>query len=549
MNLVTSLLEAARTGLLLLLTLTILVAVHELGHYLFAKWCGMHVNAFAIMMGGVRKTELEQFLAKPLARKGYVWLSAFAALALWVAGVLTNQETLVLAGLAALTFVVPAWIGMRLERLYHLPNWEALRKLGMSWLGALALLGVGTRFQNVNPGLILGVLMAGSMVGLLMLYYHPVASKAEDTDMGEGQIELPEKDPDTGQNQQLQVRFRPIWAWSNKEGTEFSLLALPLGGFAAIKGMHAKDDGSEVDVPQGFYSKSPVKRFWVLFAGPLFSIVFGILIMTGLFATIGERVADTSPKFGAMGTDSAAYKAGLRPDDVVTAVDGKPVNAFIDIIKATRTNYRTENGVFWPNPMQMDVLREGKTMTFSLVPTMDSEPTPVLGDDLKPTKEMAIQAKMGVIYASTMKRHSLADAFVAAAKYPVDMVNNMAQMLTSWKTAKENLGGPMTMATVASTASGDGWYGPLIFAALLSISLGVMNLLPFPPLDGGQIVVALIEMIRGGRRLSMKVQQSLHTAGFAAVMAMMALAFIVDLGRQTEKPNSSMGEIVTKPDK
>jgi regulator of sigma E protease len=532
-NLGAAVLDVLRTGVLLLITLTVLVAVHELGHFLVAKWCGMEVEAFAVMMGGIRKTDLSQYLNKPLTPKIWVWMAAVAAFGVWLLGVGIGIEWLALAGLAILTFIVPAWIGMRLEALYHLPRFEALRKFGMCWMGGLVLIAFGTRLQGLNPSLILGVLLGGSLLALLMIYYHPVTNKEEDTPQGQGSIDLPVRDPETSIDQKVTVWFRPVWFCTSKGGTEFSLLALPLGGFARIKGMEPKADGSEVSIENGFYSKNAVKRLAVLFAGPLFSILFGILLLGVCFSAYGMEKPSEAPVIGIIDLKAAGAKAGLKMGDRIVSVDGVKVAKFTDIGDQLRDNVVTKaDGTMVGKPTVIEFERDGKASTINVVPDVDQIPSPLFDLEGNPTGEEMRQARLLIKPKMDHLVLSVSEAFSEAAEFPINAATQMVSMFTNVGKAKQMVGGPVTTAQVAS-ASATGPNTALLFAGLLSISLGVMNLLPFPPLDGGQMVVAFVELFRRGRRLSTKMQQALQTAGFCAILALMATAFIVDIGRQS----------------
>ena len=101
-------------GINFMLVLTVLVAVHEFGHYWVAKKCGMEVEAFAVMMGGLRKTDLSSRLANPLVPARWVWLIAFAAAAITVVGGLEGWPVMHLAGLASLAVVLPVWVSLRI---------------------------------------------------------------------------------------------------------------------------------------------------------------------------------------------------------------------------------------------------------------------------------------------------------------------------------------------------------------------------------------------------------------------------------------------------
>ncbi len=546
-----SLLNVGRTVLVLLVTLTVLVAVHELGHYLFARWTGMHVKAFAVMMGGIRRTDLKECLRHPLAPAGAVWAAGLVSALVLCAGLLTAQPALTLAGFVLCTFAIPIWVARRLEALYHLASFQGLMHLIWAWGVGVMLLFVGTRFQasmTVN----LGMLLAGSLIGLMVLYYRPVLGRSEGSDeMGFGEITVWDAE---GKVRKQQVRYRPVWARTSKSGTEFSLLALPLGGFASIKGMHPKEDGSEVSVQDGFFSKSPVARLLVLFAGPLFSIVFGILLMFGTLTLIGEPELGKETVVQVVKDDPAAV-AGMKSGDRIVSIGGQTIEDFQDIVNGLRDQVQktTVEGktTYEPVPVEVAYERDGETFTTTVTPKVSDGPEPVTDQDGNPTGESRVQARIGIASEAEVVGYTPLPAGVAFAKavaYPWTLVKRLGEIVVKPAKAKETLGGPVSLAQSSSFAANNGIYWMLTFAALLSISLGVLNLLPFPPLDGGQMVIAFIELLRGNRRLGIAVQERLQLAGMILVALLMVATISIDLGRQTEAKAAPADEVELLPE-
>lgn len=495
--------------------LTVLVYVHELGHYWFARVFGMHVDAFAVMMGGIRATDLSSRLKRPLAPGHLVALVGSAAAAAAFFGGKNGVAWLYVVGLVVLGLVVPVWIATRIGALYQMSLGEAMRPIALSWVVLGGLTAVTSR-GDVTVSQALSVLALASTVGLLILYYHPMARKPEDAPMGEGSLVL--------DGQPEPVRFRPLWSRRNREGTEFSLLALPLGGFAAIRGMHPKPDGSEVQIEGGFYSKPAWQRFVVLFAGPLFSVAFGVTLLTATFATFGVEQPLNRPVLGAIAPGSAAEKAGIRAGDVVRSIDGQPVATYFDIIRVVRANAGNE--------LRFEIDRGGKRLQATVVPIADVAPTPVIDEKLQLTDERKVQGKFGAIWKTERVSLPLGEAVVRAAVQPVEMVAGLGRLAAEPSRAKDEVGSVGSIAAATSVAVNTGFDKVLWIAAMLSISLGIMNLLPVPPLDGGQMVVALVEMFRR-RRLSIRVQHTVSTVGFVLICALVLGLLASDINRFT----------------
>lgn len=510
-------LSAVQTAFIFLIVLTVLVAVHELGHYLFARWYGMHVESFAVFMGGVRKTSLSERLPQPLAPAYNLVIAGFLALGLVIFG--ANVPQLFLTGLLVLAILLPVWIANRLRILYHMPHGKVWKVMLLSWAGAFVLLAFGTRFQGISAGYVLTLLLFASIIGLLIIYYAPLQNKADEAKMGEGKLEIG--------GEEVPVQFRPILSRKNREGTEFSLLLLPLGGFAAIKGMHPREDGSETKIDQGFFSKSPFARLMVLFAGPLFSILFGVLIFAGILAFHGQEEPTNEPVLGQV-VEGPAQESGLQAGDRVAQIDGQPIDTWFALVSTVREQPNTT--------LVFTIDRDGERFDVPVTPIATERPEPLMDEDFQPTEVMAIQGRIGASPAFNLVRISPVQAAGQAFVMPFVFVREIGASLARGG-ARETFGGPATIAQVTGEVSRDrGIIGVLQLAAFLSVSLGIMNLLPIVPLDGGQMVVAFLEMLRGGKRLSLRIQNSMATVGMFLVLLLMVSVISLDLGRNTSPP-------------
>ncbi|BBO22443.1 peptidase M50 [Candidatus Nitrosymbiomonas proteolyticus] len=303
----------------------------------------------------------------------------------------------------------------------------------------------------------------------------------------------------------------------SKSAGEFTIRAWPVGGFVRIKGMEPQEDGSEVNIPNGFYSRGPWSRFWVLLAGPLFSLAAGILILAGVFAASGVNRPLNEPVIGMIVEQGAAFKAGVRLNDRVLSVDSQPVNTFYELVAAVRDRPGEE--------LEFVVDRGGERQVFRVTPERDTEPTAVLGPDLFPTMESKVQGKIGAQWGHKKVRLGPIESVVEATLYPVKMVEGLFGMAKNPNRIKTEGGGPISIFMLISATVQQGLTEALTFAGLLSMSLGIFNLLPIPPLDGGQMSIAFVEILRGGRRLKFAVQTWVHSIGLVLVLVMV-LGFV-----------------------
>lgn len=303
--------------------------------------------------------------------------------------------------------------------------------------------------------------------------------------------------------------------------TEFSIRSIPLGGFVRINGMEPKEDGSEVSVPHGFYSKPPHHRIAVLFAGPFFSVLFGVIMLFGLFTAVGLPVA--VPKVAGLSKEMPAMKAGIQLNDRITMVQGKPVSEAYDVTTAIRENLGKE--------ITIGVTRGSQTLSFTMTPVLSKEKHPIVDKNGIPTGEENFIPRIGIEFGSEYKRLPIGAALKAAVMQPILNFERLFFRLTQPQKIIEESTGVVGMVAVTNAAVQSGVSDVLYTGAAISIGLGIANLLPIGMLDGGQIMLATIEMFRRGKRLSFKTQTTYLTAGLAFLAVVFLLITRQDIMR------------------
>ena len=326
---------------------------------------------------------------------------------------------------------------------------------------------------------------------------------------------------------------KPIWTYMRKsylidgqeEVTAFTVRPIPFGGFVKIKGMVPDEEMSEVNLPGGFYSKPAWQRFLVLFAGPLFSFLLGVILLAGIWMTVGIPSINKQPVIGSMATEGPAHTAGIRPGDKILAVDKQAVSTFYDVVLLVRAS----NG----KPMDFEINRGGQSQHFVVRPAFDAKPATVIDSNLEPTDQKARQFRIMVGPQEIKRAVPPLEAISKAATMPLLAVRNMAELLTKPALLKDNVSGPIGIGEATKKASSSG-YDLIFLAGLLSISLGVMNLLCIPPLDGGQMLFALVEMVRR-KRASIRTQTTVTIAGVLMMMLLTVSVLVIDVQRITTK--------------
>ncbi len=519
----------ARGAVVFVLILTVLVAVHELGHYMAARMYRMKVDAFAIFMGGIRKTPLDQYLDKPLPRVLELWTVIGVGTVLFAAGTWRSEAWLGILGLVLVGFIAPAMVATRLEQLYHMPPFKGVKRVAFTAVAGFALgyFGSGRGLAVSGPVALvwIGAAAVGAWVGLLAVYYSPLGAHVSDAvsdnhadeEMGHGALLI--------KGQTVRVRYRPIWHRITKSGTELALNAIPLGGFVKIHGAQPRDDGGEVDIEGGQYSKGPFARFVVFAAGPAFSLIAGVLILWA--ALLGQgKVAPATNVASKVVQDTPAAAAGLQDGDIFLAIDGQKVGSGLDATRLVRFAYDGEGESAVARPVIVTVLRKGQDLDFTIVPRVDKEATDVFeGEKLVAHRQVA---RLGVIFKPGFTPVDPGEAFVEALNTPAETVMSFVK-IRSVKEARENVGGIGTVAVVTTSAASLGFWYVVRLAGLLSISLGIMNLLPIVPLDGGHMLVAVVEMFRGGKRLSPAVQGLVSNVGMIIIFMLFVTVMSADL--------------------
>lgn len=325
---------------------------------------------------------------------------------------------------------------------------------------------------------------------------------------------------------------KPIWVWMKKkqriqltdeeaqrqglpsgstveEETQYTVRPWPIGGFVRINGMVPQEDGGEIHIPGGFYSKPAWQRFVVLLAGPVFSIASGILLI--FFTTLATGVPSRDSIIAKVSQDSPAWVGGLRPGDKIVSLNDKPISLAEEVAKFDR-----KAGV----PIVVGFERNGQRQQISLVPVHIS------GDPRSDPRDV----RLGIAFGRPVPI-APAPAFVNAVSMPYLMVTTLASQLSQRKVAVEDtVGGPASMVSATSDAVHSGIEAVVETAALLSISVGIFNLLPIGPLDGGQMMLAFIEMFRK-RRLSIQTQATFMNVGAAIVITMFICVMFIDAKR------------------
>jgi len=327
------------------------------------------------------------------------------------------------------------------------------------------------------------------------------------------------------------IGFGPeIWGRTDKKGTRWKFSYVPLGGYvkffgdasAASTPDGALDDLSEEDRKISFHHKKLHQRAAIVFAGPFANFIFAILILATFFYTYGQ--IDTPAIISEVVEGSAADEAGMQKGDVIVAVDGTEIKRFNDV--------RIEVLYSAGEAIDVDVLRRGEIINLVLSPRLTKimrDGTALLDDDGKPVElyQIGVQSSEEVV----IREHGIASALWAGTLETrvivVQSLRGIRQMIVGTRSVKE-LSGPIGIAKIAGESAKRGIDFWIRVMALVSISLGLINLFPIPLLDGGHLLYYGIEAVMG-RKLSERVQEFGFRIGLAFILGLMMLATFNDI--------------------
>ena len=323
------------------------------------------------------------------------------------------------------------------------------------------------------------------------------------------------------------IGFGPeIFGFNDRHGTRWRLSWIPLGGYVkfidddnvASAGQKSLDSLSPADRARSFQAKPVSARAAVVAAGPIANFILAIIIFTAIFSLFGERV--TEAKVDVVNPGPAAARAGFVAGDTVISIDGQKIESFGEMQRIVGTSPDRD--------LRFVVERDGKTVDIVARPER-KEITDRFGNTLR-IGLLGIQ-RTAAPDNWTLQRHDPATAFVMAVKECYFVVTRSLGYLYDVVTGREaadQLGGPIRIAQVSGQVATAGFIALLNLAAIISVSIGLLNLFPIPMLDGGHLLFYAIEGLRG-RPLSEYTQEIGFRIGLAFVLMLMVFATWNDL--------------------
>ena len=323
------------------------------------------------------------------------------------------------------------------------------------------------------------------------------------------------------------IGFGPeIFGFYDKKGTRWRFSWIPLGGYvkflgdenaASVPDQDAMHELSEQERKGAFHLKPLAQRAAVVAAGPIANFLLAIIIFAFMFTFVGQR--QTLPIVDAVQPESAAAEAGFKAGDRVVSIDGEPIETFGEMQRIV--------SVSADKKLTVVVKRDGADVTLNPTPRTDvtSSAFGTVRRGLLGIRRSASQDDW------VLKKYDPLTSVWLGTKETYFVIDRTLDFLYKFVTGRENadqLGGPIRIAQVSGQVAAAGFFALLNLTAILSVSIGLINLFPIPMLDGGHLLFYSIEAVRG-RPLSETSQEIGFRIGLALVLMLMIFATWNDL--------------------
>jgi regulator of sigma E protease len=299
------------------------------------------------------------------------------------------------------------------------------------------------------------------------------------------------------------------------KGTEYCISAVPLGGYVQMKGQDDSDPTKVSSDTDSYNTKKPWKRIIILFAGPFANFILAFILYL-FIANIG--VASLAPIIGNVAEDSPAQKIGLMKNDKVIEINGENVEIWDDLSMLIKKS---------DGPLIISIERDKSVKTLMGIPDI-KEGKNIFGEVIR-HRILGISPIGEIITIHFSPIDSIGFAYNKTLKSTTLIITSLQKLVEGVIPAKE-LGGVVSIVKVTADASNAGIVALFGLMALLSVNLGVLNLLPIPALDGGHIMFNAYEIV-AKKAPSQNVLYKMTVAGWVFLLSLMAFTIFNDVYR------------------
>jgi len=311
--------------------------------------------------------------------------------------------------------------------------------------------------------------------------------------------------------------FGPKVLSTQRGETEYCISAIPLGGYVKMLGEDLDEEVSEQDLGRSFPNQPVLKRMGIVLAGPLSNLLLAIVIFTLVYAFSG--IPQMTTQIGTVNPGSPAAQAGIQDGDRVLSINGKPMKDWDELSRTIQ-----ELG---EKPLTLEIQRVEEIKTFEVTAEVREVKNifgelikrPVIGITASGSFTVQEVNPLYAGYYSLVQTWNLSKLFLTTV---VKLVQRIIPM--------DTLGGPILIAQMAGQQAREGLLNLVYFTALISVNLGILNLLPIPILDGGHLLFFLVEAILG-RPIGIRKMEVAQKVGMVFLILLMAFVFYNDIMR------------------
>lgn len=300
--------------------------------------------------------------------------------------------------------------------------------------------------------------------------------------------------------------------------TEYLVSAFPLGGYVKMVGEDPEEEVQATDIERSFSHQGLVKRIAIVAAGPLFNLLLAVVIFVAIFISYGVPVLTT--RVGGVEPNSPASRSGIQKGDRIVGVDGHEVKKWEELSGQIKESQG--------RALKIRLQRDSQEMELTVQP-IRREGRNIFGER---QESWAIGIASEVAIEKINPVLAVGQAFYKTGEYSVLTLVALYKMIRG-EVSPKNLGGPLLIAQMASQQAREGVGSFSFFVAILSVNLGVLNLLPVPVLDGGHLLFFSLEWILG-HPVKLKHRERAQQVGVFILILIMIYAFYNDIARFLE---------------
>ncbi len=322
---------------------------------------------------------------------------------------------------------------------------------------------------------------------------------------------------------------RPLASWYDKHGTQWKIGWMPLGGYVKFLGDENAASAPDTEAlskmdaktrKNTLFDKPLGQRAAVVAAGPMANFLLAIIIFAGLYAVLGQRVTD--PVVGEVVAESAAERAGFQPGDLITAIDDTKVQTFAEVRRIVTVNADTE--------LMFEIQRDGNTLLLPATPDWYLE-TDRFGNEFR-IGRLGVSVGLDDANARHVRYNPVTAVWMGVKEsyFIIDQTFTVLGRIITGRESAESLGGPIRIAQLSGQAASLGLVALINLTAVLSVSIGLVNLFPIPMLDGGHLMFYAYEAV-AGKPMPEKVQEVGMRIGLSLVLALFIFVTWNDITR------------------